>query len=132
MTNPCPLCDSVVDNHCLQCNKCNDLIHYECSKLSPYMIIQLYYMQLLGKNFFLTNFMLKLMKPLVNRMTRLCLPPHVDSLPCSPLSPSAPPYLIKHINLVEEVQIFHKIYHWYEMPVISRETYCFEVVFSPA
>ena len=39
MKNPCPLCDSVVDN--LQCDRCKDWIHYRCSKLPEYMIIQL-------------------------------------------------------------------------------------------
>ena len=28
--------------------------------------------------------------------------------------------------------VFHKIYLWYARSVISRETYCFEVVLSPA
>ena len=53
MTNHCPLCDSVVDNHCLQCDKCNDWIHNGCSKFPPYMIIQInqgFHMQLLCKN----------------------------------------------------------------------------------
>ena len=41
------------------------------------------------------------------------------------------PYLTKHINMIEKT-VFHKIYLWYARPVISRETYCFEVVIFPA
>ena len=41
-------------------------------------------------------------------------------------------YLIKHINMVEKVYFLYKIHVWYGRPVISRETYHFEAVFSPA
>ena len=42
MTNSSyPYCDIVVDQHGLQCDKCCLWIHYSCTKLQPYMIIQL-------------------------------------------------------------------------------------------
>ena len=41
MTDLCPICNITVDNSCLQCDKCNDWMHYSCSKLPTYLIIQL-------------------------------------------------------------------------------------------
>ena len=39
------------------------------------------------------------------------------------------PYLTKHINMIVQTQ--RKVSLWYARSVISRETYCFEVIFSP-
>ena len=41
MTDLCPICKDTVDKNCLQCDKCKDWIHYRCSKLPAYLIIQL-------------------------------------------------------------------------------------------
>lgn len=41
MSNNCPFCDSAVDQYGLQCDKCASWVHYSCTKLPPYMIIQL-------------------------------------------------------------------------------------------
>ena len=41
MTDLCPICRDTVDKSCLQCDKCNDWIHYRCSKLPAYLIIRL-------------------------------------------------------------------------------------------
>ena len=41
-------------------------------------------------------------------------------------------YLTKHINMIEKTQRSFTRYLWNARSVISRETYCFEVVFSPA
>ena len=99
MTNPCPLCDSVDDNHCLQCVKCNDWIHYGCSKFPPYMIIQLSK----STRAFTCNSCVKTKFPLVfdklyaeinetiGKQDGQAMPPSVCGLsPLSPLSPSAP------------------------------------------
>ena len=99
MTNPCPMCDSVVDNHCLQCDKCNDWIHYKCSKLPAYMIIQLSK----SKRAFTCNscvqskFSLvfhKLYDEIVGKQDDQTIPStmcaHSHNSPISPLSPSAP------------------------------------------
>ena len=38
----CPFCDTiVVDKSALHCDKCDHWVHYSCSKLPPYAIIQL-------------------------------------------------------------------------------------------
>ena len=38
----CPFCDTlVVDKSALHCDKCDYWVHYSCSKLPPYAIIQL-------------------------------------------------------------------------------------------
>ena len=36
----CPYCDIIVDQYGLQCDKCASWVHYSCTKLPPYMIIQ--------------------------------------------------------------------------------------------
>ena len=41
MTDSCPICRDIVDKNCLQCDKCKNWIHYRCSKLPAYLIIQL-------------------------------------------------------------------------------------------
>ena len=41
MTNLCPICSDTVDKNWPQCDKCNDWIHYLCSNLPAYFIIQL-------------------------------------------------------------------------------------------
>ena len=41
MTDSCPICRDTVDKNFLQCDKCKDWIHYRCSKLPAYLIIQL-------------------------------------------------------------------------------------------
>ena len=38
MSNHCPLCVYHVDKCCLQCEKCDEWIHYSCSKLPAYII----------------------------------------------------------------------------------------------
>ena len=39
----CPFCDTiVVDKSALHCDKCDHWVHYSCSKLPPYAIIQLF------------------------------------------------------------------------------------------
>ena len=102
MTNPWPMCDSVVDNHCLQCDKCNDWIHYKCSKLPAYMIIQLSK----SKRAFTCNscvqskFSLVFHKlydeinEIVGKQDDHTIPStmcaHSHDVPLSPLSPSAP------------------------------------------
>ena len=41
MSNNCPFCVYPVDKCCLQCDKCDEWIHYSCSKLPAYMLVQL-------------------------------------------------------------------------------------------
>ena len=41
MTDLCAICRDTVDKNCLQCDKCKDWIHYRCSKVPAYLIIQL-------------------------------------------------------------------------------------------
>ena len=41
MTDLCPICNVTVYKNCLQCDKYKDWIHYYCSKLPAYIIIQL-------------------------------------------------------------------------------------------
>ena len=41
MSELCPICRDTVDKNCLQCDKCKDWIHYRCSKVPAYLIIQL-------------------------------------------------------------------------------------------
>ena len=104
MTNPCPMCDTVIDNHCLQCDKCNDWIHYKCSKLPAYMIIQLSKSKraftcnsCVQSNFhwFSIKFMIKL---LVNRMTRISLQPRVHIRPIDTISPTYPCFPMNSIG----------------------------------
>ena len=41
MTDLCPIYNVTVDKNCLQSDKCKDWIHYHCTKLPAYIIIQL-------------------------------------------------------------------------------------------
>ena len=36
----CPCCDAAADTFVLECEKCKKWIHFACSKLPPYMLIQ--------------------------------------------------------------------------------------------
>ena len=38
----CPFCDTLVDKSALHCVKYDHWVHYSCSKLTPYAIIQLF------------------------------------------------------------------------------------------
>ena len=105
MTNPCPMCDSVVDNHGLQCDKCNEWIHYKCSKLPAYMIIQLSKPKkaftcnscVKSKFSLVFHFMVKLLK---NRTTGQSLQPHVHfrPFPILTISPTYPCFPIDSIS----------------------------------
>ena len=37
----CPFCDTFVDKFALQCDMCHYWVHYSCTNLPPYAIIQL-------------------------------------------------------------------------------------------
>ena len=40
MSNSCPFCDSNVENHGIECDNCNKWVHYACTHLPPYMVMQ--------------------------------------------------------------------------------------------
>ena len=96
MTDLCPICNVTVDKNCLQCDKCKDWIHYYCSKLPAYIIIQLSK----SARVFTCPSCVKSKYPLVFQklnddiekiiMTPVSQPSSPKN-PTTPLTPSAPP-----------------------------------------
>ena len=101
MTDLCPICNVTVDKNCLQCDKCKDWIHYYCSKLPAYIIIQLSK----SARVFTCPSCVKSKYPLVFQklnddiekiiMTPVSQPSSPKN-PTTPLTPSAPPSPLIH------------------------------------
>ena len=95
MTDLCPICSDTVDKNCLQCDKCNDWIHYRCSNLPAYFIIQLSK----SKRVYTCHSCVKLKYPLAfpklhDDIVKIIMSPvNLSSSPIKPttlLTPSAP------------------------------------------
>ena len=83
------ICSDNVYKNCLKCDKCNDWIHYRCSNLPAYFIIQLSK----SKRVFTCHSCVKLKCPLAfpklhDDIVKIIMSP--VNLPSSPLTPSAP------------------------------------------
>ena len=95
MTDSCPIGSDTVDKNCLQCDKCNDWIHYRCSNLPAYFIIQLS----TSKRVYTCHSCMKLKHPLAFQKLHddieeiIMSPVNQSSSPIKPtilLTPSAP------------------------------------------
>ena len=89
MTDLCPICSDNVDKNCLQCDKCNDWIHYRCSNLPAYFIIQLSK----SKRVFTCHSCVKLKYPLAcpklhDDIVKIIMSP--VNLSSSPIKPTTP------------------------------------------